>query len=292
MDKLRAIELFVRVVEQGSFTAVAEEMNLSKSMISKEISKLEQELGARLIHRSTRNLQLTEVGEGYLFRSKDILHKLEDAQSFVQGMQEKPSGKLKINAPMTFGLTRLRDVFAAFLDQYPDIEIDLHLSDEPVDLVEKGFDVGFRISSMPLDSAYVGRPLTQFGYHICASPDYLNKHPAIRSSRDLQTHSCIVYSLYNHKNFWPLDKTIEVKGRLSVNNTFYIIEMLKRGQGIGFVPEFACSDAIAKGELIEILPDLPRPLLTLYVLYPVRHFVPLKLQHCVHFIEEWFKKSD
>ncbi|MBL4638602.1 MAG: LysR family transcriptional regulator, partial [Proteobacteria bacterium] len=141
MDTLRAMQLFVRLADLGSFTKVADETNHSKSMISKEISRLEDNLGARLLQRSTRKLQLTQVGEGYLERCRDILINLEDAQSYVQDLQDKPKGKLKINAPMALGITDLSAMFADFMLAYPDIELDIHLGDEPIDLIEQGFDV-------------------------------------------------------------------------------------------------------------------------------------------------------
>ena len=185
MNKLRALELFVRLADLGSFTRVAEQTNSSKSMISKEISRLEDDLGARLLHRTTRNVQLTHAGEGYLQRAREILSKLDDADSFVQDLQQDIRGKLKINAPMALGITDLSTLFTDFMLAYPDIELDIHLGDDKVDLVEQGFDLGFRASSTPVDSNYVGRPLTRFAYKFCASPAYIEKHPAIVLPKDL-----------------------------------------------------------------------------------------------------------
>ena len=203
MDKLRAIQLFVRLADLGSFTRVAEQTNASKSMISKEISRLEDALGARLLHRSTRNVQLTHVGEGYLQRAREILEKLDDADNFVQDLQQNPRGKLKINAPMALGITDLSSLFADFMQAYPDIELDIHLGDESVDLVEQGFDLGFRASSRPIDSSYVGRPLTRFNYNVCVGPDYLKNHPPLNLPRDLKDHNCFVYSYFQGKMSGP-----------------------------------------------------------------------------------------
>ncbi len=204
MNKLRAIQLFVRLADLGSFTLVAEQTNASKSMISKEISRLEEALGARLLHRSTRNVKLTHVGEGYLQRAREILEKLDDADNFVQDLQQHPRGKLKINAPMALGITDLSTLFADFMRAYPDIELDIHLGDESVDLVEQGFDLGFRASSRPIDSNYVGRPLTHFTYRVCVGAEYFNDHPAINLPRDLKEHNCFIYSYFQGKNVWPL----------------------------------------------------------------------------------------
>ena len=288
MDKLRAIQLFVRLADLGSFTRVAEQTNSSKSMISKEISRLEDELGARLLHRSTRNVQLTHVGEGYLQRAREILAKLDDADNFVQDLQQHPRGKLKINAPMALGITDLSGLFADFMQAYPDIELDIHLGDESVDLVEQGFDLGFRASSRPIDSSYVGRPLTHFNYSVCVGTEYLKQHPPIDLPRDLKDHNCFVYSYFQGKNVWPIEDGIPVSGTLKVNSTIFMMEAIKRNQGVGFIPDFVCRDALEAGDVVEVLADSKKPQLTLYALYPARHFVPSKLVQCIEYLEQWF----
>jgi DNA-binding transcriptional LysR family regulator len=288
VDKLRAIQLFVRLADLGSFTRVAEQVNSSKSMISKEISRLETDLGARLLHRSTRNVQLTHVGEGYLQRAREILSKLDDADNFVQDLQQNLRGKLKINAPMALGITDLSHLFADFMKANPEIELDIHLGDESVDLVEQGFDLGFRASSKPIDSNYVGRPLTRFTYKVCASPDYLETHPAIMLPKDLKDHNCFIYSYFQGKNVWPIEDGIAVNGTLRVNNTMFMMESIKKGVGIGFIPDFVCQQAIDNGEVVEVLADSKKSMLTLYALYPARYFVPAKLVQCIEYLEQWF----
>lgn len=292
MNKLRAIELFVRLADLGSFTKVADEINTSKSLISKEITRLEEDIGARLFHRSTRKLQLTHVGEGYLQRCREILMKMDDAESFVQDLQQRPKGKLKINAPMALGITDLSGLFADFMQAYPDIELDIHLGDEPVDLIEQGFDVGFRAASELFDSNYIGRPLTEFHYHICASAKYLKAQPKITEAADLSEHNCFTYSYFRGKNVWPIDGGIAINGGLTVNSTIFMMEVIKKGLGIGFLPDFVCRDALDAGEMVEVLPNANRPKLTLYALYPERQFAPPKLLHCIEFLEQWFKKRN
>lgn len=291
VDKLRAIQLFVRLADLGSFTRVAEQTNASKSMISKEISRLESDLGARLLHRSTRNVTLTHIGEGYLQRAREIIAKSNDADSFVQDLQQNLRGKLKINAPMALGLTSLSNLFADFMFANPDIELDIHLGDENIDLVEHGFDLGFRASSQAIDSNYIGKPLTQFTYKVCASPNYLNQHDKISLPKDLQNHNCFLYSYFQGKNIWPIEDGVMVKGNLRVNSTPFMMDAIIKGLGIGFIPDFVCNDAIEKGQVVEILPDSKRALLTLYALYPARYFVPAKLVQCITFLEQWFAKQ-
>lgn len=288
MDKLRAIHLFVRLANLGSFTRVAEQTNRSKSMISKEIGRLEDDLGVRLLHRSTRNVQLTHIGEGYLQRAREILSKLDDADNFVQDLQQSLRGKLKINAPMALGITDLSSLFADFMLANPEIELDIHLGDESVDLVEQGFDLGFRASSRPIDSNYVGKPLTRFTYRVCASPTYLENHPTIILPKDLKDHNCFVYSYFQGKNVWPIEDGITVKGNLRVNNTMFMMDAIKRGVGLGFIPDFVCQEALDSGQVVEILSESKKPMLTLYALYPARHFVPAKLVQCIEYLEQWF----
>jgi len=290
MDKLRAMQLFVRLAELGSFTRVAEQTNHSKSMISKEISRLEQSLGTRLLHRSTRNVRLTQLGEGYLQRAREILAKLEQADHFVQDLQQQPRGKLKINAPMALGITHLSTLFSDLMQAFPNIELDIHLGDENVDLVEQGFDLGFRASSRPIDSSYVGRPLTHFTYHVCVGPQYREEHPPINRPQDLKAHNCFVYSYFQGKNIWPIEDGVAVQGNLRVNSTIFMLEAIKQGQGVGFIPDFVCSQALEKGEIVEVLANANKPQLTLYALYPARHFTPPILVQCIEYLEQWFQK--
>ncbi len=291
MDKLRAIELFVKLANLGSFTKVAEQTNTSKSMISKEIRRLEDDLGSRLLHRSTRNVALTHVGEGYLQRARDILAQVNDADTFVSDLQKNIKGKLKINAPMALGITDLSHLFADFIAENPDIELDIHLGDESIDLVEQGFDLGFRASSTPIDSNYVGKVLTQFSYKVCVSPEYLAKHTPIERPEDLQQHNCFVYRYFQGKNTWPIDEGVKVSGNLTVNNTLFMLDFVKKGLGIGFLPDFVCQQAIDKGDVVEILSATQKPNLTLYALYPARHFVPAKLVQCIEYLQAWFKTA-
>lgn len=289
MDKLRAIRLFVRLAEVGSFTQVADEINGSKSMVSKEITRLEESVGARLLHRSTRHLQLTPVGEGYLQHCREILIKLDDAEAYIQDLQGEPKGKLRINAPMALGVTDLAEMFAQFMLAFPNIELDITLDDEPVDLIEQGFDLGFRASSKPFDSNYIGRTLTQFQYKVCVSKDYFDHHPMITQAQDLAEHNCFVYRYFLGKGVWPLDEHVHISGSLKVNSTIFMMEPIKAGIGIGFIPDFVCKEMIEKGEVMEILPQAKRPKLTLYALYPARYHLPPALKHCVEFLRNWFE---
>ncbi len=288
MDKLRAMHYFVRLADLGTFTAVAAELNVAKSLISKEIARLEDHLGSRLLQRSTRRLTLTLAGLQYLESSRSILSQMEDAESEVQNLQQTAVGTLRINAPMALGLTDLSSAFAAFMKQYQNISLDIHLGDEPVDLIEQGFDLGFRASSTELDSGYIGRPLRRFGYHICASPEYLARKGGVSSPEDLKQHNCFTYSYFRGLNVWPVGDAVTVSGSLKVNSTPFILDVVRAGLGIGFIPDFVCREALATGDVVEVLGGQEKPLLTLYTLYPARHHVPQRLLLCIEFLERWF----
>ncbi|MEX0297926.1 MAG: LysR family transcriptional regulator [Kordiimonas sp.] len=291
MDKLRAMKLYTRLADLGSFTKVADELNASKSMISKEITRLEQEVGARLINRTTRRLQLTDIGEGYLARCRKLLLQMEDADNYVQDMQGAPRGKLKVNAPMALGITDLGEAFADFMAAYPDIEIDMHLGDAPLDLVEHGFDLGFRVASKQFDSQYIGKPIMKFSYKVCVGADYLRSHGPVENVRDLQNKNCFIYSYFMGQNVWPLEGGVEIGGTLKVNNTIFMLEVIKKGLGIGFVPDFIARAAVDAGEVVEILSDVQKPELTLYAMYPNRQFVPPKISRCIEFLQRWFRDN-
>ena len=291
MDKLRAMQWLVRLADVGSFTRVADQVGSSKSVVSKEISRLEADLGGRLLHRSTRHVQLTPAGEGYVQRARLMLSQLDEAEHFVRDARVRPRGQLKVNVPMALGLQELGPVFADFIEVYPDIELDLHLTDEAVDLVEQGFDVGFRASSRPLDSVYVGRQLTSFSYHVCVSPDYLARHGPITSPAQLSEHNCFRYSYFKGKNRWPIDDGVVVSGNLRANNVLLLMTAICQGQGIGFMPSFACREALSSGAVVEILQGTQKPQLTLHALYPARQFVPDNTRLCIEFLENWFQNQ-
>lgn len=260
-------------------------------MISKEISQLEADLGARLLHRSTRKIVLTPVGEGYLQHCRELLLKLSDAESFVQDAQGSFRGKLRINAPMSLGLTDLSRAFGDFMSQYPDIHLDIHFDDEPTDLVEQGFDLGLRAASQPFDTSYIGKPIATFCMRVCASPAYIEKTKKIAKAEDLKQHNCFIYTYFRGKDVWPIGNSVQVTGTLRINNTPAMLEFVKAGLGVGLFPEFVARRALSEGTVVEILPNEPKPKLTLYALYPARHHVPPKLTRLIEFLREWFARQ-
>jgi DNA-binding transcriptional LysR family regulator len=291
MDTLRSMALFVKVAETGSFKQAAEEMNYSNSLISKDIGKLEKMVGARLLQRSTRKVQLTEIGKGYLERCREIMKSHQEAQDYVQEMQGQPRGRLKINAPMTLGITDLGHAFSAFSAQHPEVELEVDLSDDPVDLITQGYDVGFRASSSGIDVNYVGKPIATFSLHLVTTPKYLKANGPIDSLEQLSQHNFYIYSLAIRKNKLPLGSGITVSGNIKANNTIFLREALLQGNGIGLLPSFVCAKEIQSGDLVELFSDNSLPKLNFYVLYPSRQYTPPKLAKFVEFMEAWFKNQ-
>lgn len=289
MDKLKAMALFVRVVELGSFSRVAEQQGSTKSMISKQISQLEQQLGVRLLQRSTRRLQLTDIGAHYLQQCRNILQQLDNTELQIQQLQHSVQGRLRVNAPMALGLTVLPDALAEFMRRYPELELDLEFSDQAQDLLEHNFDVGLRVASRSFDSNYIGKKITEFSYTICASPSYLAQHPAPVSPEQLVEHQCFEYSYFRHKNQWPIaDSTVTIGGAVKANSSVFLLNMVKQGLGIGYIPRFISHQALQNGEVIELFADLTKPTMTLVALYPARQHLPPKLRCFLDFLEQWF----
>ena len=177
------------------------------------------------------------------------------------------------------------------MQTFPKVKLDIHLGDESLDLVEHGFDLGFRVSSRPFDSNYIGRRLKAFQYRVCASPEYLKLSSNIQTPKDLKAHNCFVYSYFRGGSEWPLNHGVTVDGNLKVNNTLFMREIIEAGAGIGFLPSFVADPGIKNGQLVEILKDTKKPNLTLYALYPNRKYVPPILAKCIEFLDQWFQEA-
>ena len=289
MDKLAAMRVFARVAEMGSFSRVAEESELSSSYVSKLVLQLEKSLGAKLLQRTTRRIQLTEAGSAYLSHCRQILEHLDRADSLVGEWGKRPKGRLRINLPLSFALAELGPVMSAFARRYPELELDLNLSDQQVDLLEGGFDCGLRLTTQFKDSSYVATRLAEFRIMACASPKYLALRGTPKHPNDLLQHRCFVYAYAAANNRWPLQANeqpyVAVDGVLRVNSTPFMKSFILDGQGIGILPEFVARPEIDDGRLVEVLGDVERPALQLYAVYPERTFVPAKVRAWVEFMK-------
>lgn len=268
-DKLQAMRVFRRVAELGSFTAAADDLNITPASVSKLIAFLEHNVGTRLIHRTTRRMHLSDAGTQYLVSVRRMLDELDETESWMRGLDASPQGKIRINAPMSFGLRHLPPVIDSFLEAYPDIEVDLQLSDHVVDLVEQGVDIALRIRDQLPDSTMTARMLCDTHRVVCASPEYLAANGCPTHPNDLLKHNCLVYSRLPSPRRWKLgEHLIEVNGRYSADSGLAIRKSVLSGQGITLTPTFLIFDDLREGRLVTLLPEYPPSGHHLYAVFP------------------------
>jgi len=293
MDRLAAMEAFVRVAETGSFSAAARRLGVSKSLVSRQIAALEGELGARLFNRTTRSLTLTEEGRGYQTQLVRILGDIEAANAAVSHLQVTPRGRLRVNAPMSFGTLHLAPAVRDFLDRYPEVDLDLVLNDRFVDLIEEGFDLALRIGRLA-DSSLVARKLAPMRLVVCGSPAYLARHGTPARPADLKRHRCLAYSgnaLHDEWRFREPDggeTAIGIEGRLRVNNGDVLRVAALQGLGLVNLPSFIVGGDLQAGALVSVLSEYAPPEAGIHAIYPQgRHLSP-KVRALVDFLAARF----
>ncbi len=282
------LEIFARVARTGNMSAAGREMALSPAVISKRVSLLEERLGARLFQRTTRQLTLTETGEGYFKRVVDILSLVEEAEDFVSRRNTKPRGILKVTAPTSFSRRHLTPHLAAFLTRYPDIEIDLHLSDAFVDIIRDGFDLAIRIGELQ-DSSLVARKLAADNRVLCASPCYLAKAGIPKSVADLEHFNCLGAGL---QEAWRLDgpdgtSHVRIHSNIRTNSADFVHDALIEGLGIGLRSTWDVGTEIKSGALQHILPTYRGAnSMAIHAVYPSRDFMPAKVSVFIEHLAE------
>lgn len=289
MDTLRALRLFVRTVELGSLSAAAREAGTTQPTVSKLLAQLEEDLAVRLFERSTRGLSPTEQGQQFHRDSKLVLEQYDAAVSAVQGMTGKPSGLLRVNAPVALGQYRLSAIVQQFLAAHPAIEIELILNDRFVDLVEEGVDIAFRLGGVAPPDA-VGRRLATIPRMLVAAPGYLASRGTPVTPQDLSMHDFVRFAWTPGSTLALSRKDEEVQvaaaSRYRVNNALAIREALALGSGIGVCPGWLVRDLLDSGALVRVLPDWSASPQDLYLLYPSRRFQPLRARLFIDFAVE------
>lgn len=291
MENLTDIAVFVQVVERGSFTAAAEHLGLSRPVVSKYITRLEDRLGARLLNRTTRRLSLTEAGRAFFARSQRGLQEIEAAEAEVSHLQQTPRGKLRLNTPMSFGIRHIAPALADFLARYPELTIDMSLDDRQVDLIEEGFDLAIRIAELP-DSTLIARRLGPCRHVVCASPAYLKQYGAPKTPDDLRRHNVLTYRYQDSPGEWrfvtPEGRfvSIPVSGSIQMNNSLAIREAVLSGAGITLTPTFIVGGDIKSGRLEKLLPEYRAQEISIYAVYPERRHLLPKVQAFVDFMKE------
>ncbi|MGU9856563.1 LysR family transcriptional regulator [Pseudomonas sp. LF245] len=294
MDRLSSMNAFVMAAELGSYARAAERLNMSAQMVAKHVAALEQRLGARLLNRTTRRQSLTELGSAYYERCKHILTEADAADSLAQIMNDTPRGKLKITAPVTFGSYSLMPLITRFLRDHPDVEIDLHLTDRFVDLVEEGYEVAFRIGPLATTSL-TARPLAPYRLVVCAAPAYLAARGMPRVPADLEQHECLGYAFWSRPadREWVLHQgsasyRVRVASRLQINESRALMSAALDGFGIVLGPEDFLRTALAKGELVRVLPGFDAPSRPMHLVYTANRQRTAKLRRFVDAVLQRF----
>ncbi|MBE8233019.1 MAG: LysR family transcriptional regulator [Endozoicomonadaceae bacterium] len=303
MDRLSAMKLYCQIVDVGQLSIAADQLNLSKGAVSKQLAKLEAHLGGRLLNRTTRRLSPTEAGIAFYERAKLILESVDEAECVVTGLTAEPRGTLKITAPMSFGLQHLGTLLAKYQQKYPKVNIDISLHDRQIDLLEEGYDLALRIATLK-DSSLIVRRLAPCHIVMCASPAYLQQYGEPKTPNDLKNHQCLLYTYSDSVNYWTLENTIGKKkhipitGSLTANNGNLICNAMLKGMGIAHLPTFIVGDALRKGTAKIIMSDWHLKKQDISLLYPsskhlsakVRAFVDLAVEHfqpSLHAVNEW-----
>ncbi|MFP3494758.1 LysR family transcriptional regulator [Pseudomonas sp. SIMBA_059] len=294
MDRLSSMHAFVMAAESGSYARAAERLNMSPQMVAKHVTALEQRLGARLLNRTTRRQSLTELGSAYYERCKHILTEADAADSLAQIMNDTPRGKLRITAPVTFGSYSLMPLITAFLRDHPEVEIDLHLTDRFVDLVEEGYEVAFRIGPLATTSL-TARPLAPYRLVVCAAPAYLAARGTPLIPADLEQHECLGYAYWSR----PVDRKwlfhqgaatheVAVSSRLRINESRALMSAALDGFGIVLGPEDFLRTALARGELVRVLPAFDAPSRPMHLVYTANRQRTAKLRRFVEAVVQRF----
>jgi len=290
MTELVDIQMFVEVAKRLSFTAAAQATGGNKSSISKSVSRLEERLGVKLIQRSTRKLSLTEEGSRLFEKAHAALMSISDAQQELTSNQQQIKGKLRVAAPMSYGLTTLIKLLPGFMAKYPRVTVELHLEDKLSEIIGEGFDLAIRIAELQ-DSGLVARKLGEIKHVTVASQRYLDLYGTPAHPVELKTHRCLIYTLRNQPRDWKYtgqdgqEVTVKVQGNFESNNSLAIRECLLNGLGVALIPEFVVREDIAAGRLVSLLDGYHGFTRNLYAVIPDRKHVNAKARAFIEFVK-------
>ena len=288
MDKLNAISVFCKVIETQSFTQAANQQNISVAMASKLVSQLEEHLKTRLLQRTTRKIVPTEAGMLYYQRCQAILLDLSEADSSISNMATSLQGNLLISVPRDFGLLYISPNLPKFIELHPNLHVEIEFEDKRVDLVAEGYDLALRIGYMQ-DSSLVARKISSSPMHFVASPSYLESRGTPLTPDDLEYHQGLLYKSSLNQVHWQSTKAnqiqrYKIQSKVVSNNGMALLEMTKAGLGISNSPSFFVKEALASGELVEILSEYKQKPLDIYVVYPNRRHLPAKVRAFIEFL--------
>ncbi|MBS1154288.1 MAG: LysR family transcriptional regulator [Proteobacteria bacterium] len=288
MDSFEDLAFFVQLVQHGSLTALARDRNITPSAVSIRLTKLEKKLGVRLLNRSTRKLSPTHEGEIYFSRGAQLLAEIKDLNQLIASSRTQAKGLLRVNAPQAFGRYRISPLISEFCRLYPDVDVQLELTDNPIDLIEKAFDVSIRFG-VPPDSRLIARKIAPCKRILCASPIYLREAGELREPKDLLRHQCLVQQGEGNAGAWLLTRggeqeLVKVKGALSSNDGEAMLTWALMGHGILIRRDWYIKRFIRSGLLQQVLPDWSLPEENIYAVYPERTHLPAKVSVFIEFL--------
>lgn len=288
MDLFSSMRMYVAVVDGGSFASAADKLAISRAMVSKQIQRLEEHLGTRLLNRTTRRLSLTETGREFYERSLQIMTDVEEAEQVAGQMTRTPQGVLRVTIPLSYGQHRLATIIGDYTQAYPRVQLDISLSDRKVDLIEDGFDLAIRIGAMP-HSDLIARKIGGVRSIVCASPAYVARHGAPQTPSELGRHACLGYTLTGSGADWRFEAqdgplVVPICGPIRADNGDIIRLAALSGAGILFQPHFIVGDDLAAGRLVQLLPGWQSAELGVYAVYPSRKHLSAKVRTFVDFL--------
>ena len=295
MDRFLEMQTFAAVVDAGSFVKAAEALGLSKAAMSRHVGELETRLGVRLLQRTTRRLSLTEEGQVFYARSKELLAGVDEAEAEITSRSGAASGLLRINAPFTFGILHLAPLWGVFRSQYPQVALDVTLADRVVDLVDEGYDVAIRIATLP-SSTLISKRLASTRMVLCASPHYLAAHGTPQHPAELAAHAVISYSYLATRDEWHFagpqgPVSVKTQPCIHTNNGDTCRAAALAHQGIILQPDFLVGRDLASGTLVELMPTFRALELGIYAVYPTRKHVPPKVRALIDFLAAHFAQT-
>jgi len=292
MDRLTQMATFVKAVELGSFSSAADDLRLSPQLVGKQVKLLEQHLGLSLLNRTTRRQSLTDFGRAYYERAKLILNDVEAAESLAAVTRGTPSGRLRINAPVTFGMRALSPRLLEYMVRYPQVSVELVLSNDLVDLVNGGYDAVFRVGELA-DSGLKAMPLAPYLSVLCAAPAYLARRPAIHHPLDLAQHECLNFAYADGRSSWAFEGPggrfeVPITSRLTINQGDPLLAAAVAGLGVMLQPLELVQDALRDGTLVKVLPLYHAPASPMHVLYAHDRRLTPKLRSFLDFARAAF----
>ena len=290
MNRISDVEIFVAIIADGSFTAAARRLGVSKSHVSRQIQALEDRLGARLLDRTTRTVRPTDAGVEFHTRAQKVLAELDEAERAVRDLQSAPRGTLRLSAPVSFGLRYVAPAVASFMSRWPELRVEAAYSDERVDIIADGFDLAVRIGQLA-DSSLIARRLGRTRAHIVASPAYVDARGAPQTPDDLAGHACLRYAHQLSGRGWTLigpagQRTVRIDGPLVADNGDALLIAARAGLGLAYMPDFFVGDDLAAGALVAVLEDWTGHESPVSVLYPQNRHLSAKVRLFVDHLAE------